>query len=106
MTRICPCCKRPISTIPIDQLDTLDAIPKPKQQQTILDALVGAYPKHISISDLVLSVWQQEGQEEPEYAESSVCVQLHRLRKLIKHTSWRIENSWSVGYRLVRLEGL
>lgn len=97
----CPACKRPLTTIPIDTLDELDAIPKPRKEQLALDALIMAFPAILKTSDLYQALYDDVGDKEPE-SRTAVMAHLSKLRKKLLRVGWNIRGHRFMGYQLVK----
>src|SRR5690606_699581 len=55
---LCPCCKRPRTTIPLDELDQMDALPKPRKEQLALDAMVIAFPAAVHSDQMMQALYE------------------------------------------------
>ncbi|WP_209020922.1 helix-turn-helix domain-containing protein [Shinella sumterensis] len=100
---LCPCCKRPRTTIPIDDLDVLDALPKPRKEQLALDAMVLAFPSSVSGDQMMQALYEDVGDGEPE-TRNSLMAHISKLRKKLRSIGWDIDGRRFVGYRLCRFE--
>jgi DNA-binding response OmpR family regulator len=98
---LCPCCKRPRTTIPLSDLDELDALPKPRKEQLALDAMVLAFPGCVSGDRMMQALYEDVGDGEPE-TRNSLMAHISKLRKKLRAIGWDIDGRRFVGYRLCR----
>lgn len=100
---VCPTCKRPRSGVPLEDLDAMDAIRKPRREMLALDALIMAYPATVSHSKMQQAVYEDVGDEVPE-SRNGLMPHISKLRARIETVGWTIQNRRFVGYRLVKME--
>lgn len=98
---LCPCCKRPRTTIPLGDLDQMDALPKPRKEQLALDAMVIAFPAAVHSDQLAQALYDDVGDGEPE-TRNSLMSHISKLRKKLRSIGWDIEGRRFIGYRLCR----
>lgn len=100
---VCACCGRPRTIIPINDLDALDGVVKPRREQLALDALVMNFPNFVTGDRMKQALYEDVGDQEPD-DRNALMSHISKLRKKLKAIGWDIECSRFIGYRLVRLQ--
>lgn len=98
---VCPCCHRPRTTIPLDALDAMDAVKKPRKEQLALDAMIIAFPASVTSDRMMQALYEDVGDGEPE-TRNSLLAHISKLRKKLRTVGWDIEGRRFIGYRLCR----
>lgn len=99
----CPTCGRPKTRMDVGDVNFLDAIPMQRKSRLLLDALVDAYPKHVSLQTLEQWLWEDDGYSVPECA-SRVFTHVSKTRKILERSGWTIKAVRFQGWRLVKLD--
>lgn len=89
MTVVCPCCGHALS----DRAVPLSALPVASltwQRRRIVDALISAYPRPLTIVSLIDAVYYSDPTGGPENAENTLRVQVSHLRKELERYGWTI----------------
>src|SRR4051812_37079308 len=81
----CPCCG---TAIPAPGLETLRFMHLPPHERKVLDALISAYPRVVSVPDLAQRVYGHDANGGPDTAEASVRIYMHRLRPKLAVFGW------------------
>lgn len=95
----CPCCGAQMAS---PGLEALRYVTLPRMERRVLDELIDAYPKSLSIQQLVNLVWADDPTGGPDTANNSISVYLHHIRRKLSDFGWsagRIPGSYA-GVRL------
>lgn len=104
----CPTCGQslPDGLVPVEAL--VDAA-LTTQQMAVIELLIRAYPRSVTMAVIVDSLWGDDPNGGPEDPRNIVHIQLSRIRKMIRHHGWTIPklkagpNDRSGRYRLERI---
>ncbi len=107
-TRCCPTCGHdlPGGLVPVEAL--VDAALS-SQQRAIVEVLVGAYPRTVSMEKLVDALWGDDPNGGPDNPRRVVHAQVCHIRRILAASGWTIPNllgGWgnrNGRYRLERL---
>lgn len=107
MTHHCPTCGHAIDEVPVKALcdGRMSAM-----QRKIVEALALAYPRSLTMPQLVSSVYADDIDGGPENAAGVLHILLVRLRKKLPQLGWTIPKNISGSgnwgrYRLQKIEG-
>lgn len=67
-----------------------DVIDASYQQRSILDILIGAYPRKVSGPSIIDAIYSDDPNGGAEYARTVVAIQMGRLRKRLAGSGWTI----------------
>lgn len=84
----CPCCGQHIDAVPLSVLAETSTAPA---QTTILKRLIKAYPGYVSMDSLLSEVYGMR--DHPEYAISTIKMQISVMRRKLKDTGWTIPDA-------------
>lgn len=99
MNHECPCCGRPRSSLPVDVLDLLDGICKPRKEQLALDVLIWKYPKIVSRSLMEKSLYDDVGEAAPTCV-NTIPAHICHLKAKLRTVGWTVRALRHQGYRL------
>lgn len=99
--RVCPHCRRPMVTANLDMINTIDAIPLPRRERLVVDALLDAFPRYLTRSDIEQWVYDDVGDEAPG---DTIQSHISKVRTKLHDYGWTIENARFIGYRIARYE--
>lgn len=99
MMHECPTCGRTRSSLPIEIIDRLDALPKPRKEQLALDALIWRYPKIVPHDLMEQSLYDDVGDEIPS-SRTATQATIHKLKTKLKSEGWTIKVRRHLGYFL------
>lgn len=106
--RCCPTCGHdlPDGLVPVEAL--IDAALTP-QQLIMIDVMIRAYPRPVTVAALIGALWGDDPNGGPENARAVLQVQITHVRKIIRGHGWTIPTNTSGNgvhhgsrYRLVR----
>lgn len=101
--RVCPHCRRAMETASLDMINQIDAIPMPRRERLVVDALLDAYPRYVSRPEIEKWAYDDVGDEANG---ETIHSHISKVRSKLKQHGWGIENERFVGYRLVKIEAL
>lgn len=73
------------------------------QQVVILDALIAAWPRDVTMARLIDLLYGDDPDGGPDDPGRVVRVQVHRMKAWMQSYGWTIRNRYGFGYRLERL---
>ena len=89
---VCPCCERPLDdALPVTALRHVECGPV---QSRILDALIRAYPRFVTLPSLVHAAYGDDPNGGPMAADSAIQTHIGKLRYKLPDFGWYIP--WSV----------
>lgn len=95
MTFRCPCCGVEMAE-PLGMRQLTD-VPMLPAERRIVDELIRAYPRKVSISSLVDTLYFDDPNGGPDNAHATVRVNLTHLRKRLPKFGWTIPSSYGRG---------
>ena len=94
MTILCPCCQQPVNADKISA-DALREAPMERRMRDLLDALVRAYPRSVTIDHLADCLYAADPNGGPDNPGNSIRVYISRLRKILPQYGWTIPSNRS-----------
>lgn len=86
----CPCCGQPV--FGHASIETLKGLRVSWQRRRILEALAANFGKWVHVEKIVSAVWWDDPNGGPERAVNHISVQVHRLKKQLAGSGFRLES--------------
>lgn len=96
--RVCPHCKRPMNSFPLEKINAIDELPLPKKQRDLVDALLASYPRYVSRTYLEVYLWEEQGLEIPE--TDVLLTHISKLKTKLKELGVTIRSSRTIGWKI------